>query len=158
MRLYLARHGEAVPGHIDPDSPLTAAGKADVERVGRLMAEAMAIFKSVKHSGKTRARQTAEILAAIAGGKAAVERMDGITPMDPPEPVAARIETWTEDTLLVAHLPFVGRLFGLLAAGGDGAGSMAEFAPGSVACLQRMGGGRWSLRWMISPELFLRGQ
>ena len=157
MRLYLARHGEAVPGHIDPDSPLTGAGRADVERVGLMMAGAMVCFRSVKHSGKTRARQTAEILAATAGGNAPVERMDGITPMDHPEPVAAQIETWTEDTLLVAHLPFVGRLLGLLVSG-DSGGGMAEFGPGCVACLQRMGEGRWSLRWMIGPELFLAGQ
>jgi broad specificity phosphatase PhoE len=39
MRLYLVQHGDAVPEQLDPERPLSAAGRQDVEAVARLLAE-----------------------------------------------------------------------------------------------------------------------
>ena len=61
MWLYLVQHGEATSEEEDPERPLTERGVVDVHRVARKAAEAGIVTAvRVVHSGKTRARQTAE--------------------------------------------------------------------------------------------------
>ena len=64
MRLYLVQHGDALPEQVDPERPLSAEGRRDVEAVARLLASAGTRAVRVAHSGKLRAQQTAEVLAA----------------------------------------------------------------------------------------------
>ena len=69
MRLYLVQHGDAVPERLDPDRPLSPAGRRGVEAVARLLVSASARVAHVIHSGKLRAQQTTELLAtALAPG------------------------------------------------------------------------------------------
>jgi phosphohistidine phosphatase len=51
MRLYLVQHGDAVPERLDPERPLSAAGRREVEAVARLLASAGARVAQVVHSG-----------------------------------------------------------------------------------------------------------
>src|SRR5688572_29245639 len=37
MRLYLVQHGEAVPEQVDPQRPLSEAGRRDVQAMARLL-------------------------------------------------------------------------------------------------------------------------
>ena len=60
MRLYLVHHGEAVPPGVDPQRPLSEGGSASVEQVAEKAAMQGAKPAVVWHSGKLRARQTAE--------------------------------------------------------------------------------------------------
>jgi hypothetical protein len=94
----------------------------------------------VAHSGKLRAQQTAEVLAAALAPAAVLEIMTGLNPNDPVEPVARRVAGWTSDTILVGHLPFMGRLMARLVAGHE-RGPVAAFVPGSVVCLEQGRGG-----------------
>ena len=60
MYLYLVHHGDAVAPEVDPGRPLSTQG---LEAANRLAAEAVARAAKpavVWHSGKLRARQTAE--------------------------------------------------------------------------------------------------
>jgi phosphohistidine phosphatase len=68
------------------------------------------------------------------------------------EPLAAEIAAWTTDTLLVGHLPFLGRLASLLLVS-DPERQVLGFQPGTLACLERDPAGQWMLAWMIRPEL-----
>ncbi len=149
MRLYLAQHGDALPEQVDPDRPLSAQGRADVERIAALFAEKIAVPARVLHSGKTRARESAEILARRLAPAAPIEVIAGINPKDDPEPLAAQLDAWVEDVLLVGHMPFMGRLASLLL--GAGAPALA-FSPGTLVCLERQERG-WALAWMVRPEL-----
>jgi phosphohistidine phosphatase len=124
-----------------------------VERIASFLAKGEVRFGAVKHSGKTRARQTAEILAKAAGNGAVVEAVGGIGPNDPPEGILPMLEQWGAGALIVGHLPFMGRLMDMMLGGPDARG-VAEFGAGTVACLQWQSGGRWTLRWMLNPELF----
>ena len=56
MRLYLVQHGDAVPEQLDPERPLSAAGRREVEAVARLLASTGARTVRVAHSGKLRAQ------------------------------------------------------------------------------------------------------
>ena len=63
MRRYLVQYGDAVPERLDPERPLSPAGRREVEAVAHLFASTGARVVRVAHSGKLRAQQTAELLA-----------------------------------------------------------------------------------------------
>jgi phosphohistidine phosphatase len=152
MRLYLVQHGHALAKDVDPDRPLSAQGRAEVGRVAAFLARAGVQAGHVVHSGKTRARQTAERLAAAIAPGAPVEARSGIDPNDDPEPVALELATWDRDGLLVGHLPFLGKLVSRLCEVGLGR-ELVVFSPGSVVCLERRDEGSWAVAWMIRPEI-----
>ena len=60
--LYLVHHAEAAESHVDPQRPLTEAGRRHAERLAGEAARRGVRPAAVWHSGKLRARQTAEIL------------------------------------------------------------------------------------------------
>jgi phosphohistidine phosphatase len=66
--------------------------------------------------------------------------------------VAEEAASWSQDTMLVGHLPFMGKLASWLLSGTEQADAVS-FRPGSVACLERGAEGSWTLAWMIRPEL-----
>ena len=66
--LFPDRFG-AVPEQLEPERPLSAAGRRKVEAVARLPASTGARTERVTHNGKLRAQQTAELLVtALAPG------------------------------------------------------------------------------------------
>ena len=151
MKLYLVQHGDAVARQVDPDRPLSAQGRADIERLARLLAARGIRVSRVFHSGKTRAKQTAESLAAALGGAVAAART-GLNPNDPTDAVLQDIAQGDDDVLLVGHLPFLGRLASRLL-GRKEAKATLGFRPGSAACLERDGDGRWIVAWFLPPEM-----
>ena len=48
MKLYLVQHGEACAKDVDPQRPLTEQGRADVDRLARLLASAGVRVERVK--------------------------------------------------------------------------------------------------------------
>lgn len=152
MKLYLVQHGEATAKDIDPQRPLTERGKADVGRVAAALAQAGVGVGRVVHSGKTRAQQTAEILAGeIAPGiEAGVS--DRINPLDDPSALDLTAVTEGDDTMLVGHLPYMARLVSYLVTG-DSENALLGYQPGSVVCLESNEDGSWQINWMLRPEL-----
>jgi phosphohistidine phosphatase len=151
MRLYLCHHGLAVPEELDAERPLSGQGLQDVEGIAARLENAGVRAQRVLHSGKTRARQTAEQLARALMPGGTSEIQTGLAPKDPVAPIAAAIAGWSSDTALVGHLPFLGRLASLLLTE-DPNRPLLAFRPGTVACLERDAEGRWSLAWMLPPE------
>ena len=152
MRLYLVQHGEAVSKAIDPDRPLSERGRGDVERVAGLLERAGLQVEQTIHSGKTRARQTAEILAAVLSPDRSPSARSGLDPKDPVTPVMEQIEDFSDDTMLVGHLPFMARLATLLVTE-DEERTVVAFQPGSVVCLEKDESDGWRMLWMVRPEL-----
>lgn len=152
MRIYLTQHGMAVPKDEDPDRPLSDDGRRNVQRLARFLRDRGVRVARLLHSGKTRAEQTAALLAGsiLVSGQHGAH--DGLGPKDPLEKIVPEIAFWSEDTLLVGHLPHLGRLAALLVASNPDLPIVA-FKPGSVVCLERDGAVGWSLAWMIRPEL-----
>ena len=155
MKLYLVRHGEAVPKKRDPEQPLSARGAADVERLAGVLARRGVRAVRVVHSGKTRARETADILARALAPGTEIAARHGLAPNDPVEAFAAEIADWSNDAVVVGHLPFMAGLVSRLVAGNERAG-VVDYAPGAVACLERVDDGAWTIAWMLRPDL-LRG-
>lgn len=150
MRLYLMQHGLAKSKEEDPDRALTEAGRAEVERVAAVAERAGVHLDVVVHSGKTRARQTAELLAARLG-PASVEAIGGISPTDDPALAADRLEGSAGPAAVVGHLPHLSRLAGLLLTG-DPDREVVGIVNAGLVCLER-DEGAWRLLWAVTPEV-----
>ncbi len=153
MKLYLVQHGAAMSEAENPARPLAAAGRADVEKVGRCLARVPLVAKrpAVRHSGKLRAAQTAELLCAGLGWPAP-EVLAGLAPNDPPETTQEFVSSSRDDLVLVGHLPHLARLAALLL---RTPAPPVRFRMGGVVCLDRDQTGNWALEWMLIPDLLV---
>ena len=152
MKLYLVQHGEAVAKENDPDRPLSEKGITDVKRIGRALTHSKVAVERVIHSGKLRARQTAEILASEIAPGVQLEIHDQIRPNDNPGSFDLLNDNRSTDTMVVGHLPFMAKLVSLLVAGDDSL-ALVAYKPGSIVCLQRIEADSWQINWMLRPEL-----
>jgi phosphohistidine phosphatase len=149
VRLYLVQHGFAKPDDEDPHRPLTELGADDVARVaqlavGRLGARPARVF----HSGKTRARQTAEIWGELLGIDA--EERDGLAPNDDPTTWLDRLTAETVDVMLVGHLPHLARLAAVLLTDDPGRRPIG-FQQGGLVVLERAEQG-WFATVLLPPS------
>ena len=152
MKLYLVRHGEALAKDVDPDQSLSATGRANVERLAAFLDRRGVRAERIVHSGKTRARQTAEIIAEAMANAGACAARDGLAPNDPTAPVAREITGLREDTVLVGHLPFLGDLAARLVVGSEGV-TVVAFRPATMVCLEHGVGSGWHVAWMLRPDM-----
>jgi phosphohistidine phosphatase len=72
-------------------------------------------FDEIRHSGKLRAQQTAEILVEHLGTKS--EAIPGLAPNDDPADIAMAVNSEASNIMFVGHLPFLDRLAALLMVG-----------------------------------------
>jgi phosphohistidine phosphatase len=150
MRLYLAQHGEAKSKDENPERPLTDRGIEDVRKIAKFIAKNKPAIREIRHSGKLRAKQTAEILADHLQSLSVVA-VDGIAPLDDVEPVAEALASETKELMLVGHLPFLDRLTAKLLTS-DSNASIVRFRQGGIICLT-LDESNWKICWMITPEL-----
>ncbi|MEW5994222.1 MAG: phosphohistidine phosphatase SixA [Candidatus Zixiibacteriota bacterium] len=152
MQLYLVQHGEAKSKEEDPDRSLTDNGRADVERVARTVATHDAAGPArIIHSGKLRAQQTAEIIAAHLRPREGVSQSDGLAPLDDPAVWLKRLSDEDHDIMLVGHLPHLDKLAAALLTGNSDV-SVVSFQMGGIICLVRDDSGKWRVAWMITPQ------
>jgi phosphohistidine phosphatase len=152
MKLYLVRHGDALAPDVDPERPLSEAGRRQVARMAEFLRGRGIGVERVLHSGKARAQETAAALAAIVAPDATPEVRDGLSPNDPVAPLAEAIAAWREDTLIAGHMPHLARLASLFLAGRE-VPSGFDFEPAATACLERNEAGAWALVWFVGPSL-----
>ena len=152
MKIYLVQHGEAVAKNVDPERPLTEQGKFAVQRTAKALAHAGVEVKRVIHSGKLRARQTAEILANTIDTCLQLKTSDLIKPNDDPRAFGLQVNSWNSNTIVIGHLPFMAKLVSLLVTGDDFQ-TLVAYQPGSVVCLELVEINDWQINWMLRPEL-----
>ena len=122
------------------------------QRLAEFLARAGIEVERVIDSGKLRAAQTADLLAAAVAPLVELETIDRINPNDDPRAFDWEQATGGQDTLVVGHLPFMAQLVSLLV-GEDPDRSLTAYQPGSVVCLERNSDGHWQINWMIQPHL-----
>ena len=146
------QHGKSKSKEEDPDRSLTDKGRSEVERVAAFLARSgLSENIPIRHSGKIRARETAEALAGTLEA-ATVEETDGLAPLDDPALWAERLGETDKGVVLVGHLPHLARLTSLLLVS-DPERGVVEFSNAGMVCLQRNEGGRWALLWSVVPAL-----
>ncbi|MDW7998884.1 MAG: phosphohistidine phosphatase SixA [Thermodesulfovibrio sp.] len=150
MYLYLVQHAKAKSEEEDPARPLSEEGLKDLKRVSLFISKVNLSIDEIWHSGKLRAKQTAEILAE-ALKITNISEVKGLAPLDAPEVIAEKILKSDKSIMIVGHLPHLGRLTSLLIVG-DKDRKVVTFQMGGIVCLGR-DEEIWSLRWCIIPEI-----
>jgi len=152
MRLYLVQHAKAASKEVDPDRPLTEQGRRDIEKVAAFIKPLGLAVDDLWHSGKTRAAQTAQVLAGAVKVAAEAKARSGLGPDDDVAPVRKKIEASQHDIMLVGHLPFLSKLASLFLTG-DGSAGIVAFRQGGIVCLERSAENQWQVGWMVTPEI-----
>jgi len=141
---------------VDPQRPLSPRGHAQArDLVERFSAErahvsGMAAWApaAIWHSGKLRARQTAEAFLTL-NPFAEFKMVRGLRPDDPPEIMLAALADATRDLVLVGHLPYLPVLRQRLIAA-DAA--LPVFPRHGLVLLERAGDG-WQERLVLGSNL-----
>lgn len=150
MKLYLVQHAEAKGKEEDPARPLSDKGLKDLGKVSNFLAGRGIIVTRVLHSGKLRAKQTAEKLRKVVSSSEDVNESDGLAPLDDPIIWGKRLKEEITDIMLVGHLPHLSKLAGLLLTY-DPKRRVINFKKGGVVCLERDKEGKWAVHWMMIP-------
>jgi phosphohistidine phosphatase len=150
MKLYLMQHGEAKSEAEDPERSLTTRGEEEIHRVAN-EANKLGIQPSkIYHSGKRRAKQTAEIIAGALN--LPVQAAQGLNPLDDIRPWVERLLEEAEDLMIVGHLPFLEKLTSLLLCG-DEKTRLVLFRYGAIVCLVQKEDKKWAVLWILTPEM-----
>ena len=150
MLLYLIQHGAAKTEEEDPDRDLTDQGAAEVERMAAYLKGINAQIHVVWHSGKTRARHTAEIFADALDVANRLLEHTGLAPKDDVLPIAEKLIGSQNNLMLVGHLPFLSRLASALLTGSPDR-EILRFRYSCIVCLEQEEK-TWRLCWMATPD------
>jgi phosphohistidine phosphatase len=148
MPIYFVQHGVAVSEEIDSNRPLSADGRREVEAVAAHLRKAGVAVNKVYHSGRTRAKETAQILAERIGDGNLYEE-PGMNPNDSVVAFAAGLKE--DNVMYVGHLPHLGKLLSYLVAGNENA-RVVQFVNSGAVCVERDSTGHY-IQWYLSPSL-----
>lgn len=155
MRMYFMRHASADSKSETGKRPLSEAGLREATSVADFVGRHSNIkVKVVLHSGKLRAHQTADIMAAKIKPKPRVMEANNLGPNDNTTVWIDRALTMEEDVLVVGHLPHLGRLTACLL-NQDESLETVDFPPATLVCLLRGEAGKWMLDWKVTPQVLL---
>ena len=147
MFLFLIHHGEAVGPELDARRPLSPRGQVQADQVAAAAASRGARPLVVWHSGKLRAKQTAEAFWRACNPLAELTATRDVQPDDPPQWIRDRLHAETRDIAIAGHFPHLPRLVGLLL------GGVEHFPPhGVVALTTDDDGETWREIWRIETE------
>jgi phosphohistidine phosphatase len=142
--LFLVHHGDAVGPEVDPRRPLSPAGSSAVERLAEKSAKMGAQPAVVWHSGKLRAKQTAEIFWRSCNALAEFSAARDLQPGDPPAWMRDRVRHEPRDLLLAGHFPNLPGLLRLLVP------DAPSFPPHGIVALQTDDDGEtWRELWRL---------
>jgi phosphohistidine phosphatase len=142
--LVLVHHGDAVGPDVDPMRPLSSPGRAATERLAAAAAARTVKPDAIWHSGKLRARQTAEIFWKACNPFAPLSAERGLLPDDPPQWMRDRLTGETRHILVVGHMPYLPRLLAMLT---DDPGATSFPIHACVAL--EPDGNRWKEIWRL---------
>ena len=152
MKIYLVQHGNAVAKEANPERPLSEKGRREVERIAGFIKPLNISVGCLWHSPKTRAVQTAEILAGAIKCDGGVIEHEGLGPNDDVAKLRNEVAGSKKNIMTVGHLPFLSRLTSLLIAGNESA-EVAAFKQGGIVCLESCDENLFVICWMVTPEL-----
>ena len=153
MNVYLVQHAEAKPENEDPERPLTDQGWEDIKKVAAFVREHLDVRADrIVHSGKLRARQTAEVLAPALNLPDKVNEEKNLKPNDDVSPWVDRLNQSEKDIVLVGHLPFMNKISDRLLGQEEGR-NLVQFQMGGILCLARSPDDPWSVHWMVVPQI-----
>jgi phosphohistidine phosphatase len=152
MSVYLVQHGKSLPKEEDPEKGLSEKGIKDVKRIAKVGKESGISVSCIKHSGKKRARQTAEIFSSALNPEGGVQEVSGLNPVDDVRTFSSNLRS-KENVMYVGHLPFMERLSSYLICG-DEDNPVFKFQNGGIVCIDKdEDSGKWVIQWTFMPDI-----
>jgi phosphohistidine phosphatase len=145
--VVLVHHGDAVGPDVDPERPLSPMGRTQVETLAAATAARGVEPAVIWHSGKLRARQTAERFWRACNPLADVAAVRGLRPSDPVEWIRSVLLGEQRDVMLVGHVPNLPRLMRALLAGDEEA--PIAFPAHGVVAIEMGADGTAVERWRL---------
>lgn len=150
MALFLVQHGKSLSKDKDPNKGLSEAGIHETERIAQVAKGYGVHVSGIAHSGKTRARQTADIFASALRPEGGLQEISGLNPLD--DVTAVAIDS-TEDRMFVGHLPFMERLTAYLITGSIER-PVFKFQNSGIVCLNKAPDTKsWVIKWALMPHI-----
>ena len=152
MALYVVQHGKSLPMAQDPEKGLSAEGKMETERIAGVARGYQVRVSRILHSGKKRARETAEILSLRLSPADGSESVAGMNPMDDVRTFSDGLEL-EQHIMLVGHLPFLERLIGQVVCGNPDQ-IVFKLQNSGILCLDRVPEVKNTvIRWALMPSV-----
>lgn len=144
VKIFLVHHADAVGPEVDTRRPLSAVGVAQADRAAAAAASRGARPAVVWHSGKLRARQTAQAFWRACNALAEFTAVPDLQPSDSPSRFRDRVRGESRDILVVGHFPHLPGLLSLLI------NAAASFPQHGVVALETSDEGEtWKELWRI---------
>ena len=144
MKIHLVHHADAVAPTVDPQRPLSNLGLVQAEWLSRAAREAGVRPATIWHSGKLRARQTAEAFLRACNPFAQFVMVRGLRPEDPAQWIRDVLEVEEGEVLAAGHMPNVAQLAILL-------GAEAPTPLHGIVTLERIAPKTYIERWRAQP-------
>ena len=144
MHLILVHHGDAVGPDVDPQRPLSPNGRLAVEGLASSAAARGVKPTVIWHSGKLRAKQTAEAFWRACNPFAEFSATRDLQPEDSPDWMRDRLRAESRDVLIAGHYPHLPGLLAKLVPG-----SRAFPKNGVVALVSEDDGETWIEEWRL---------
>lgn len=152
MALFLVQHGQSLPKEIDPERSLSDEGRSIVDHIAKVAADYGVHVSLIKHSGKKRARETAEIMAFYLHPEGGLQESAGLNPNDDVAEVAEAVSD-DENVMLVGHLPFMETIVSYLVTGSSD-NRVFKFQNGGIVCLEQdTEENSWYIKWTLMPHI-----
>lgn len=158
MRVFLVHHGQALDPTVESIRPLSPDGHRVTDALARRAAALGVRPAHVWHSGKLRAKQTAELYWRHCNALAEFKAVRGLQPSDDPSLVPLLLkESLGADVMLVGHYPHLPAVFHLLCdEGADAAKSpgaaLRHFPQNGMVALESTPDARgWVEAFRLSP-------
>lgn len=152
MSVYLVQHGKNLPKEKDGAKGLSEEGIAETERIASVAGGYHIHVMRILHSGKTRAKQTADIIASTLQPTEGVHEQGGLGPMDDVVPVAQALDG-KSNHMLVGHMPFMSKLASYLLTGSTER-PVFKIQNSGILCLDNdTDGNVWIIKWSLMPDI-----
>jgi phosphohistidine phosphatase len=152
MAIYLVQHALSLPKTEDPEKGISPEGREAAQTIAGVAKGYGVRVSQIVHSGKKRARETAEIFAAALAPDSGVVVMPGLAPLDDAAAIGNRLNP-SSNVMLVGHLPFMERLAAHLVAGRQEP-PVFRFQNAGIVCLDHYPEkDTWVVMWSLSPRI-----
>jgi phosphohistidine phosphatase len=143
VTIFLIHHAEALGPDVDPQRPLSSRGLAQATALAAATHEAGGAPAAIWHSGKLRARQTAEAFLRTCNPFAEFKMIRGLRPDDPVEWVRDLLLAEERDVAVVGHMPHLPALWQALTR------QPGSFPLHGMVALERTADGPFVERWRL---------
>jgi len=141
MILVLVHHADAVAPQVDSQRPLSVRGHGQAQWLAEQLRASGVTPAAIWHSGKLRARQTAEAFYRTCNPFAEFKMVRGLRPEDRGAAILDLLAGEHRDMLVVGHMPNIREALRTLSS------ESAEFPLHGLVALEAGPGGTWTETW-----------